>query len=174
MTLKLVNFVMTPKRYPQNLHTPKKYSFFWKPKKILKFRILNPKKMVRAYVCVKILGYPPPPPWAKMLSVLNRVIWSWIRVLTGTIDTAWGVECSWVGPSRVSTDVRLSHAHVRTTMLKLIREQRHFLKLFTQTNTAQQNTLWGMITQGQIKALSQIAHNIIKFRITLNPSEKVL
>ena len=52
---------MTPKKYPQNLHTPKKYSFFWKPKKILKFRILNPKNWAEptAYVCVKILEYPP-------------------------------------------------------------------------------------------------------------------
>ena len=53
---------MTPKKYPQNLHTPKKYKFFWKPKKILKFRILNSKKMCRAYVCVTISEYPPPPP----------------------------------------------------------------------------------------------------------------
>ena len=35
---------MTPKKYAQNLYTPKKYSFFWKPQKILKFWILNPKK----------------------------------------------------------------------------------------------------------------------------------
>ena len=33
-----------PKKYPQNLHTPKKYSSFSKPPKILKFRILNPPK----------------------------------------------------------------------------------------------------------------------------------
>ena len=50
---------MTPQKYPQNLHTPKKYSFFWKPQKILKFRILNPKVIARAYVCVKISEYPP-------------------------------------------------------------------------------------------------------------------
>ena len=44
MTLKLAQFCDDPKKYPQNLHTPKKYSFFWKPPKILKFRILNPPK----------------------------------------------------------------------------------------------------------------------------------
>ena len=60
---------MTPKKYPQNLHTPKRYSFFWKPPKILKFRILNPKK-ARAYVCVKISEYPPPPPAGPSLTKL--------------------------------------------------------------------------------------------------------
>ena len=35
---------MTPKKYPQNLHTPKNIHFFWKPPKILKFKILNPKR----------------------------------------------------------------------------------------------------------------------------------
>ena len=44
MTLKLAQFCDDPKKYPQNLHTPQKYSFFSKPPKILKFRILNPKK----------------------------------------------------------------------------------------------------------------------------------
>ena len=42
MTLKLAQFCDDPKKYPQNLQTPKKYSFFWKPQKLLKFRILNP------------------------------------------------------------------------------------------------------------------------------------
>ena len=49
---------MTPKKYPQNLHTPKKYLFFYKPKKILKFKILDPKQMSGAYVCMKISEYP--------------------------------------------------------------------------------------------------------------------
>ena len=80
----------------------------------------------------------------------------------------------WGGPSGVPTNVRRSHTLVRVTMLTLIRDQRHFLRLFAWTNTAQGKALLGTITHGQIKALSQFAHNIIKFKITLNPSEKVL
>ena len=49
-----------------------------------------------------------------------------------------------------------------------------FLDKITLTNTAQRKALLGTITRGQIKAFSQIAHNIIKFWITLTPSEKVL
>ena len=58
--------------------------------------------------------------------------------------------------------------------MRLIKEERHFLKLFGQTNSAQRKALLSTITQRQLKALSEIAHNIIKFRITLTPSEKVL
>ena len=55
---------MTPKKYPQNLNTPKKYSFFWKPPKNIEIQNFEPKKMDRAYVCVYISEYPPPPlPW---------------------------------------------------------------------------------------------------------------
>ena len=39
---------MTPKKYPQNLNTPQKYSFFWKPKKIIEIQNFEPKKMDRA------------------------------------------------------------------------------------------------------------------------------
>ena len=48
-----------PKKYPQNLHTPKKYSFFWKLKKILKFRILNPKKWAEPTYVWKYQSTPP-------------------------------------------------------------------------------------------------------------------
>ena len=58
--------------------------------------------------------------------------------------------------------------------MKLLKEHRHFLKLFGQTDSAQRKALLRTITPGQIKALSEIAHNIIKFRIVLTPSEKVL
>ena len=51
---------MTPKKYPQNFHTPKKYLFFWKPKKISKFRILNPKKWIEPTYVYKDQSTPPP------------------------------------------------------------------------------------------------------------------
>ena len=50
---------MTPKKYTQNFHTQKKYSFYWKPKKNIEIQKLDPKKMDRAYVCMKISEYPP-------------------------------------------------------------------------------------------------------------------
>lgn len=56
-------------------------------------------------------------------------------------------------------------------MVELIKEQRHFLTLFVQTESAQRKALLQTITQRQLRALSQIAHNVIKFRIKLNPSE---
>ena len=59
-------------------------------------------------------------------------------------------------------------------MVKLIKEQRHFLQLFVQTTFAQRKSLLRTITQHQLRALSQIAHNIIKFRIKLNPTEKAV
>ena len=60
------------------------------------------------------------------------------------------------------------------TIMRLLKEHRHFLKLFGQTDSAQRKALLRTITPGQIKALSEIAHNIIKFRIVLTPSKKVL
>ena len=74
-------------------------------------------------------------------------------------------------PYRLSTDVRRTREDVRITMVELIKEQRHFLKLFVQMTSAQRKALLQTITQRQIRALSQIAHNIIKFRIKLSPTE---
>ena len=42
-----------------NKNTPKKYSFFWKPKKVLKFRILNPQKWVEPTYVWKYQSTPP-------------------------------------------------------------------------------------------------------------------
>ena len=59
MTLKLAQFCDDPKKISSKSSYPQKIFIFLKPPKILKFRILNPKKMVCAYVCVKISEYPP-------------------------------------------------------------------------------------------------------------------
>ena len=47
---------MTPQNYPQNLHTPQKYSFFWKTQKILKLKILNQKNdpSLRMYENIRV------------------------------------------------------------------------------------------------------------------------
>ena len=52
---------MTQKKYPQNLHTQKNIYFSENPKNI-ETQNFDPKKMVRAYVCMKISEYPPSPP----------------------------------------------------------------------------------------------------------------
>ena len=58
MTLKLAQFCDDPKKYPQNLHTPKNIHFSENPKNI-EIQNFEPKQMGRAYVCVKISEYPP-------------------------------------------------------------------------------------------------------------------
>ena len=55
---------MTPKKYPQNFHTQKKNSFFLETQKNIEIQKFDPMKMGRAYVCMKISEYPPPPPGA--------------------------------------------------------------------------------------------------------------
>ena len=54
---------MTPKKYPQNLHTPRNIHFSENPQNI-EIQNFEPPKMTRAYVCMKISEYPPPLPWA--------------------------------------------------------------------------------------------------------------
>ena len=62
MTLKLAQLCDDPKKYPQNLNTPKNIFIFLKTQKNIEIQNFEPKKMDRAYVCVKISEYPPPPP----------------------------------------------------------------------------------------------------------------
>ena len=52
MTLKLAQFC----------DDPKKIFIFLKTQKNIESQNFEPKKMGRAYVCVKISEYPPPPP----------------------------------------------------------------------------------------------------------------
>ena len=57
-------------------------------------------------------------------------------------------------------------------MVELVRKQRHFIILLSDTTPKQRNQLIRTITRDQLKAISQIAHNIIKFIIVLSSSEK--
>jgi hypothetical protein len=57
-------------------------------------------------------------------------------------------------------------------MVELIRQQRHFLQLLLQTTSAQRKALLHTITKQQLRALCQIAYNILKFKIPLTPSER--
>lgn len=57
-------------------------------------------------------------------------------------------------------------------MSELVRKQRHFVLLFTQTTTKQRKVLLDTITVDQLKAISQIAHNIIKTVLVLTLTEK--
>ena len=57
-------------------------------------------------------------------------------------------------------------------MTALIRQQRHFLHLFVQTTPIQRKVLLQTVTKDQMKALSQIAHNIIKGTVALGAAER--
>ena len=57
-------------------------------------------------------------------------------------------------------------------MVELIKQQRHFLYLIKDTIAAQRKALLSTITRQQLKALSQIAYNILRFKIRLSPLEK--
>ena len=57
-------------------------------------------------------------------------------------------------------------------MVQLIIQERHFLLLFVQTTPSQRKVLLQTITRKQLRALSQIAHNIVKFKIQLTTAEK--
>ena len=57
-------------------------------------------------------------------------------------------------------------------MMQLIIQERHFLLLFVQTTPSQRKALLQTITRQQLRALSQIAHNIVKSMIQLTATEK--
>lgn len=57
-------------------------------------------------------------------------------------------------------------------MVELIKQQRHFLQLIIQTSTTQRKALLRTITRNQLRAIGQIAYNIIKSKIRLSPTEK--
>lgn len=57
-------------------------------------------------------------------------------------------------------------------MSAIILEQRHFLHLVTRTTPLQRKVLFQTITKEQLKALCEIAHNIIKGTIPLSSSDQ--
>lgn len=61
---------------------------------------------------------------------------------------------------------------VTVIMVELIKQQRHFLHLLKSTSAAQRKVLLSTITRQQLKALCQIAYNILRFKIRLTPGEK--
>ena len=69
MTLKLANFVMTPKKISTKIFIPQKNIHFSQNP----LQNFEPQKMGRAYVCVKISEYPPG------MSPCNDVTSRWIN-----------------------------------------------------------------------------------------------
>ena len=57
-------------------------------------------------------------------------------------------------------------------MTEHIKEQRHFLQLLIQTTPAQRKALLQTITKQQLRVLSEITLNILKFKIKLTTSQK--
>ena len=63
VTLKLAQFCDDPKKISTKSSHPKEiFIFFLKTKKKIEIQNFEPKKIARAYVCVKTSEYPPPPP----------------------------------------------------------------------------------------------------------------
>ncbi len=56
--------------------------------------------------------------------------------------------------------------------MELMKQQRHFLTLFVQTMPAQRKALLRTVSRPQVRAFSQIAHNVIKFTIRLTSEQK--
>ena len=63
---------MTPKKIHKILIPPKKFIFLKTPKNI-EIQNFEPQKMDRAYVCVKILEYPPPLPLGLVAALRIRI-----------------------------------------------------------------------------------------------------
>ena len=63
MTLKLAQFCDHPKKNILKIFIPPKIFIFLKTPKNIEIQNFEPQKIARAYVCVKISEYPPPPPW---------------------------------------------------------------------------------------------------------------
>ena len=62
MTLKLAQFCDDPKKISTKSSYPKKIFIFMKTQKNIEIQNFKPpQKMGRAYVCVEISEYPPPP-----------------------------------------------------------------------------------------------------------------
>ena len=59
MTLKLVQFCDDPQKIATKSSYPQKILIFLKTQKNIEIQNFEPKKMGRAYVCVKISEYPP-------------------------------------------------------------------------------------------------------------------
>ena len=51
-----------PQKCPQKSSYPQKILIFQESTKKVKFKMLNPQKMTRAYVCMQRSDYSPPPP----------------------------------------------------------------------------------------------------------------
>ena len=78
MTLKLAKFCDDPKKISTKSSYPQKIFIFLKTQKNIEIQNFEPKKMGRAYVCVKISEYPPPPLGIQTLLQDNQ--WSCTRL----------------------------------------------------------------------------------------------
>ena len=80
MTHKLAQFCYDQKKISTKSSYPQKMFIFLKTQKNIEIQNFEPKKMGRAYVCVKISEYPPPPgcrrdlPKSKRSELINTKI----------------------------------------------------------------------------------------------------
>ena len=74
--------------------------------------------------------------------------------------------------TRSQTCIRGRTRDGREKMSRLLEQQDHFLELLGTTRKLQRQALLRTIDKSQLKALSEIIHNVIKGSIILSPSDK--
>ena len=73
----------------------------------------------------------------------------------------------------MSNKVKLTEIQIQVSeMVELIRRQRHFIGLLSKSSPKQRKQLLKTISREQLKALSEIAHNVIKAILILSIREK--
>ncbi len=56
--------------------------------------------------------------------------------------------------------------------MKNVKEQRHFLRLFVIASRDQRTQLLKTVSRKQLKALTEIAHNVLRYVVTLTPTQR--
>ena len=74
--------------------------------------------------------------------------------------------------ARSQTFIRGRTRDEQEQMSRLLEQQDHFLELLRTTRKLQRQALLRTIVKSQLKALSEIAHNVIKGSVILSPSDK--
>ena len=94
MTLKLAQFFDDPKKISTKSSYPKKIFIFLKTQKNIEIQNFEPKKMGRAYVCVKISEYPPGgTPAHFFFQCVNLVIFKRILLKSSVTQICLGWVC---------------------------------------------------------------------------------
>ena len=90
MTLKLAQFCDDPKKNIHKILVPQKMFIFLETPKNIEIQNFEPKKMDRAYVCVKISEYPPlGGHYGENFCEIVLILHQWFRRRCCKIEEAW-------------------------------------------------------------------------------------